>query len=110
MEEFDYWIECVSSSFEEHGISATKAQIDAVARDFKVAHESIELAFYSPHHNPAPDPLLKEIKSLRKDLQQEREKRICTNCCGRGCITIPLWLFGPTATSQCSTCRGTGKL
>ena len=35
----DNWIECIANACEEHGVTATSEQIEAIARDIQVAHE-----------------------------------------------------------------------
>jgi molecular chaperone GrpE (heat shock protein) len=44
----DYWLECVQQSLEEHGVTATEEQAQAVATDVQSARDNYGMAFYSP--------------------------------------------------------------
>ena len=44
----DYWLECVQQSLEEHGVTATKEQAQAIATDVQITHDNYGMAFYSP--------------------------------------------------------------
>lgn len=100
----DYWTECIEIAFDENGITATPAQIEATAGDVEGCHDNYGLAFYTPSHDPRED----EIERLRKELQAERNKVICTECNGRGRIITQ----GPhhSSNSECWECRGDGRL
>ena len=70
----DYWEECLDSSFEEHGVSATPKQLKAVAEDVQLSHDNYGMAFYSP---PAGDRIAvieSEWKKKYDDLQREFDK------------------------------------
>lgn len=55
----DYWVECLQSAFDEHGVVATAEQIKLVAMDVEGGHENMSMAF------PAPDsPYPGEIERL----------------------------------------------
>ena len=99
----EYWIECVESALEEHGVTASKDQVIAVAADVEVSHDNYGLAFYSP----ASDPRNSEIEQLREELAIERSKVSCSRCGGSGRITTQ----GPyhSSNSDCMTCDGYGK-
>lgn len=97
-----YWEECLSSSFEEHGIIASKEQIEAIASDIQISHENYGLAFHVPEN-----PLINELRKVKEELKKEKEKVICEKCKGRGLITSNYGTF--TSNSQCSKCRGEGK-
>ena len=100
----DYWTESIETSFEEHGVTATPEQIEAVAGDVEGCHDNYGLAFYTP----SGDHRDTEIKQLRDELEKERNKRICSECKGRGRIVTQ----GPyhSSDSECSECRGEGRL
>jgi DnaJ-class molecular chaperone len=105
----DYWIEAVESSLEEAGIIAIPQQITNIAGDMEVAHEQYGMAF---GHDVASSNLQSakdaEIADLRRQLCAEKEKITCTECVGKGSITIP----GPyhSGTSTCYKCKGNGRL
>ena len=44
----EYWRECIANAFEEHGITATLEQINAVGDDCESAHDNYGMAFYQP--------------------------------------------------------------
>ncbi len=98
----NYWVECLQSAFDEHGIVATDEQIKLVAADVEGAHENHGMAFYVPE-SPYPD----EIKKLKGALEVERSKIGCLACRGTGREVIN---FGNRQSiSQCPKCHGEGK-
>ena len=101
----DYWIESVSIAFEESGIQASQEQIQQVAADVEGCHDNYGLAFHTPS---GPSPQEQEITKLRKDLEKERNKRMCDECNGRGRIITQ----GPyhSSDSECWNCRGDGRV
>lgn len=103
MSRTDYWRDAVSESFEEHGVTATREQVAAVARDMEMARECESQAFHVPEN-----PLLEENKKLRAEVKAEQDKVGCLECNGRGSITTD---FGVrSSTSQCDWCNGEGKV
>jgi hypothetical protein len=101
----NYWLECVAEALEDAGIAASPEQIAKVAEWVEGAHDNYGMAH---GHDCIPNPLREEIKVLQKDLRLERSKRACKDCNGTG-----QWVsHGPhhSAYSQCSTCRGEGKV
>lgn len=48
MSKYDYWEECIRTSFADNNIVATEEQIKCVAGDIQAANENIDLAFYRP--------------------------------------------------------------
>ena len=100
----DYWKECISESFDEHGIKATDEQIECVAGDVEGAHENHGMAH---GHDCIPNPLETELKELKASLKKEQSKIHCTTCAGLGRIITP----GPyhSADSECWRCHGEGK-
>ncbi len=101
----DYWEECIAGAFEEAGISATKEQIEMVVSWVDGAHENYGMAF---GHDCIPSPIALENKELKKELKKERDKISCDECKGVG-YTVS---YGGTfqSTSQCTKCRGEGKV
>ncbi|KPA87035.1 hypothetical protein PF66_06380 [Pseudomonas asplenii] len=99
----DYYAEGLAESFEEHGITATREQIKAVASDVAAWAESIGMAFQVP----AGDPRDSELADLRKQLDRERNKVICRECKGSGEYVSR----GPHHSSfgRCFKCRGEGR-
>lgn len=66
-----YWIECLESSFDEHGIEATDEQIKSVAYDVQGAHENYGMAFYSPPASDRISAIEGEHDAKYKALQAE---------------------------------------
>jgi hypothetical protein len=104
MTNLEYWKESVESSLEEHGVVATDEQITAIAEDMQGSHENIGQAFYEPHGSDRRDD---EIKGLKRQLQDEREKVPCKVCNSTGRITT----YGGTlmSISSCWKCSGEGR-
>ncbi len=101
----DYYCDAVSESFDEHGITATREQIKAVARDMELARDCESQAFYQPEN-----PLIAENTELRRKLSKEQNKRGCRVCGGSGRIIAPFGPVGRVSDSQCDACRGEGKV
>lgn len=105
----DYWKETIESTFDEAGLTATPGQIELVAGAVEVSHENYGMAH---GHDVASANLSAErnaeIERLRRELCEEREKRTCTDCNGRGYVRHD----GPvhSAESACFTCKGAGRL
>lgn len=100
----DYWVECVEIALADHGVSATRDQIVAIAGDVEGAHDNYGMAFYSP---PAGEHLNSEIERLKRELKIERAKVVCPECDGRGRL---IYNYGPWGVnSHCSKCNGEGK-
>lgn len=99
----DYWIECLESTFDEHGIEATPEQIAAVATDIEGARENMSMAFPVPE-SPYPG----EIKRLQAEVATERSKVVCPECKGSGSYFHP----GPyhSSSGACFKCHGEGKV
>lgn len=103
MSRFEYWCDAVSESLEEHGVTATREQMAAVARDMEMAREHESQAFYVPEN-----PLIGENQRLAKALKEEQDKIGCLECNGRGNVTTD---FGVrSSTSPCDWCNGEGKV
>ena len=100
----DYWLETIEASFDEHGVKATKKQMEAVAGDVEVSHQCYGLAHYVPS---GPSQIERERDKLKAALKDEQRKIICEECKGSGWITTR----GPihSGTSQCWKCRGDGR-
>lgn len=101
----DYWEECIAQAFEDAGIKATKEQIDTVISWVEGAHDNYGMAH---GHECIPNPLLSEIKELKKSLSIERSKVTCNECDGKGRIIS----HGPhhSSNSECNRCRGEGRV
>lgn len=70
----DYWRECIESSFEEAGITASEEQVEAVAGDVQVAHENYGMAHgYDAIPNPR-DADIDRLKARIRDLERERDQ------------------------------------
>jgi len=98
-----YWEECISDAMQDAGISATLEQIKQVAESVEGAHDNYSMAYPTPEN-----PLGPENKRLKEALQKEKEKRGCPECGGNGVLT-EYWM-DRSSTSQCSKCRGEGKI
>lgn len=100
----DFWIEAVSESFDEHGITASAEQIEAIADDFSHVQDGIDLAFGRPS---GPSPEAEQIKELERKLDEERDKVTCRICRGTGEERID----GPShySVQPCLKCRGQGR-
>ena len=68
----DYWFECISEAFNEHGIVATKEQIQSVADDVKVANENHGTAC---GYDAIPNPRDAEIDKLKQQLKKMEANR-----------------------------------
>jgi hypothetical protein len=97
----DYWEECLAQSFEEHGITATREQIRAVADDVEGGRECMDMAFYVPEN-----PVHEELARTKRELQKERDKVVCPDCRGRGRL---VYASGDRSVdTQCDKCSGEG--
>jgi hypothetical protein len=70
----DYWEECLSSSFEEHGVNATPEQFKAVAKDVQAGHDNYGMAFYSPPGNDRMADMEREWQKRYNTLKCEFDK------------------------------------
>ena len=104
----DYWIECVSSSLDEHGIVATVEQIEAIADDISTGQDNynlvtgIEQATLNSH-----DAKDNEIAELKRLLKLEEDKIGCPECSGRGAFYDKVL---DRFLEKCSKCNGEGKI
>ena len=73
----EYWRECVTGCFEEHGITATQEQIERIAADIEVSAANMSLVF-----GPPPGPSLARIEAddLKRKLSTEKDKVYCGDC------------------------------
>lgn len=101
----NYWEECISEAFEDAGITATKQQVDTVASWVEGAHDNYGMAH---GHDCIPSYSSIERDQLAEELKKEKSKITCPECSGSGSITTQ----GPyhSATSDCSKCRGEGRV
>ncbi|MFA4826581.1 MAG: hypothetical protein WC593_15640 [Methanoregula sp.] len=99
----DYWEECLAESFEEHGVVVTPEQLTSITKDVAGAFENYGMAYPTPEN-----PLKSELSDLKRELKKEREKVVCPECKGSGQDIS----YGPsyTAISDCSKCKGEGKV
>lgn len=102
MNKLDYWKKCISSAFDEHGISATVEQIEAAANDLQNSSDNIGLAFFEPEH-----PATFEIEKLKSELKFEKALIHCETCSGRGRLIENFGTF--SSNSECYKCYGKGK-
>lgn len=98
-----YWIEAVSETLDEHGVSATPEQITAIASDLMVCGEMEGQAF---GYDSIPNPMVAELAKVKAELRREQDKVVCTNCGGRGRVIDECGTF--TSNSECHKCRGEG--
>jgi hypothetical protein len=99
----DYWRECIESALDEAEIRASPEQIMLVAEAVQGAHETYDMAFYSP---PSREP--REIKRLEEELKKERSKVVCSTCSGSGRLKYNAGPWG--VNTGCHMCRGEGKV
>jgi hypothetical protein len=99
----DYWKECIESALEDAGLPYTPTQLESVANDVRIAHEQYGMAY---GHDAIPNPVKLENEKLKKELDSERNKRICHVCKGSGEERS----YGPVHSSvtQCFKCHGSG--
>lgn len=102
MGNFDYWLECLAQSLEEHGVTASAGQLTAIARDVERAHECYGMAFYQPEN-----PMIDELKEAKAALRKERDKVLCRSCSGSGRLRYNAGPWG--IDTQCHKCHGEGK-
>ena len=70
----EYWRECIANAFEEHGITATPEQINAVGDDCESAHDSYGMAFYQPPPSDRMAVIKEEAEAKLKALQREFDR------------------------------------
>lgn len=101
---YTYWTECVGEALCEAGISVTDEQLKTVVDVVQGAHE-----MYSEAHgyDRLGIPQDREIKTLRAELQTERDKVTCKECKGTGQLVF----HGPyhSSVSSCHVCHGEGR-
>jgi hypothetical protein len=73
-EKKDYWEECLASSFEEHGVTATVEQLKAIATDIENGSENIGMAFYSPPPSDRISEIEREWKQKYDALIRDFDK------------------------------------
>jgi len=98
----NYWTECIEISLEECDLHATSEQIESIAGDVEAGHDNYGMAFHVPE-----SPVNGEIAQLKRELNDERAKVICSECNGRGRLIS----HGPchSGNSECFVCRGEGR-
>lgn len=67
----DYYAEGLSQSFDEHGVTATREQIQAIAEDLLVCIEHQGMAFYEPPASDRIGDIEREWKAKYAALQKE---------------------------------------
>lgn len=71
---YDYWKECVASALSDADVTATDAQIEAIARDVRIGVE-----MEHEYRAPAPNPLVTELENAKKrasSREEELERRL----------------------------------
>jgi DnaJ-class molecular chaperone len=101
----DYWKDCISEAFEDAGLTATEEQIACVAGWVEGAHDNYGMAH---GHDCIPNPLRQENDRLKDELKAERRKVVCPECKGSGRIICDVGFR--SSESECSRCRGEGKV
>ena len=104
----DLWREHVEESFDEHGVYATLEQALGIADDIRLAVESTHLASGPPIEYQ--DPEKSEVRLLQRELKEERDKRGCPDCRGRGYNYFLLPGGAHGSYDRCDTCGGEGKI
>lgn len=74
MTHLDYWEECLSESFIEHGITATSEQIKQIAINVEAAHDNIGMCFYQPPASDRYAAIEREWEQKYKQLEKQFEK------------------------------------
>jgi hypothetical protein len=99
-----YWEICVEESLGEHGVTASREQIAAIAKDMESARgmEGEACGYYN-----IPNPERAEIKYLEAALKKERGLIFCRACNGTGRLRYNAGPWG--VDTQCDTCQGNGK-
>lgn len=100
----EYWKICLEEILGEHGVEATSEQIEAMAGDFESC-ASVQGEYEAPVENP----LIRETEILRKALEVEKAKVVCTVCNGRGRL-IEQFSSSHCSDSDCWKCRGAGRI
>lgn len=104
-----YWIELISESLIDVGISATEKQISLIAHDIQCGYEG-----YSVDHGyDVADANLRnsrqqEVDKLHKELQEEKNKIVCSECKGHGYIFEDYGIR--SVEFKCSKCNGCGRI
>jgi len=70
----NYWLELLSSSFEECGVTATSNQLRAIAEDVMLGHDNYGMAFYSPPPSDRLQEIKLEYQKKQEKLQYEFDK------------------------------------
>lgn len=104
----EYWVECLSITAEESGITLSAEQIDELAAGVEGGHENYNMAFgYDVATNNRYAQLEREKADAKSAAERERRKVHCRDCNGHGRIEIP----GPYHSSnhECVKCGGAGR-
>ena len=103
MSDFSYWDECIEVACEEAGVKVTEEQIKIIAGCVDGAHENYGMAF---GHDDIPNPVQLENDQLKKDLDREKTKMMCSECRGEGYLITHG--YSHSSSSSCHVCRGEG--
>lgn len=103
-----FWQICAEEALDEAGLTATEAQIAFMADAMESASEhwgqatgnDVASANWSAKRN-------REVAEARRELQEERDKVLCTRCGGSGKLTTSGGTM--TCTSKCDKCDGHGR-
>ena len=100
----EHWTDSNACILDEHGVTVTSEQIDAIAKDVQGASEVSGEICGTPEN-----PLARELADTQAKLKRERDKTICRECNGHGIISSPM-MGGKWANSTCHKCGGHGHL
>lgn len=106
MNSIEYWEECISEAACELELNITDEQLNGLAKSVDAGHESYGQAFYAP---PISEhPVFAQVKELERQLNEEKEKVVCSICGGTGKET---GLVGTSHRyiSTCWKCNGDGR-
>ena len=101
----DYWNICIEEAFSEADIQASDQQIKTVVGAVDAGHEMYGES--TRPRNTGPSDMEREIKSLKKKLEKELAKKVCTVCGGDG--YIPWESIAHCGKDECHRCHGQGR-
>lgn len=102
----NYWEECIRTAAEECGLSITDEQAACLAGAAEGCHENYSLAYPSSCVTWRD----RENDRLKRELQAEKDKRVCEKCHGTGRIADHDFDCGRSSNSPCWECHGAGRL
>ena len=106
----EYWVEAFLVALDDaevvHDITDPSSLLK-IGNSLRISHENIGMAF---GHDDTPNPLKREIESLKVELRNEQDKRVCTYCNGTGRLIDYALGCGRSTSMECHKCKGKGKL